>query len=112
LVPTGSTLEAIWGSGSVMVTAGNWGAILRSTNRGASWEIVAGVEGGAHVTAFGGLDSTLVAATFRGVLVSTDLGLTWSRQPSAPDQPLAAVTMPDERTVVAVGCGVIVRGRR
>jgi photosystem II stability/assembly factor-like uncharacterized protein len=111
-IPTGSALEAIWGSGSVMVTAGNWGTILRSTNRGASWEIVEGVENLGQVTAFGGLDRTLVAVTFSGILVSTDLGLTWSPQPTAPDQPLMAVSMPDERTVVAVGHGVIARGRR
>ena len=111
-IPAGSTLEAIWGSGPVMATAGNWGTILRSTDRGASWEIVEGAEDLGQVTGFAGLDRTLVAVTFSAILVSTDLGLTWSAQPTAPDRPLTAVTMPDEHTVVAVGPGVITRGKR
>jgi hypothetical protein len=46
------------------------------------------------------------------ILVSNDLGITWSHEPSASDHTLTAVSMPDERTVVTGGAGVIIRGRR
>jgi hypothetical protein len=58
--------------------------------------------------------ATVVAlsATTGALLVSSDLGLTWTPEPSAPPTPLLAVAVPNERTVVAGGAGVIVRGRR
>jgi hypothetical protein len=88
---------------------GNFGTLLRSTNGGASWTVLAGAD---HVRALGGNGSTLVAVSENVVLESTDFALTWSARSSVSDHGLAAVSMPNARTVVAVGGGVIVRGRR
>jgi hypothetical protein len=73
---------------------------------------VQGVGGIDRLTGLAGLGSTMVAVSFGTILVSPDLGLTWSSQPSASDHSPLALSMPDQRTVVAGGAGVIVRGRR
>jgi photosystem II stability/assembly factor-like uncharacterized protein len=111
-------VAAVWGQGSAVValTVGAPGHILRSTNGGASWEVVEGVEGVDHLCDLecdlAGVGSTLVAVNGTDILVSNDLGITWSHEPSGSDHALIAVSMPDPRTVVAGGAGVIIRGRR
>jgi photosystem II stability/assembly factor-like uncharacterized protein len=64
-----------------VVLAGLYNSTWRSSDDGASWQAVADLD---SVNVFGiveGMDAAWYAATSRGMYVSTDQGLRWSRQP-------------------------------
>jgi len=80
--------------------------------------VVEGVEPVDDLYHLAGRGSTFVAVrgstvpgTTSTILVSDDLGRTWSPEFES-DRPLLSISMPDQRTIVAAGDGKIIRGRR
>ncbi|MHB8148067.1 MAG: hypothetical protein ACYDGM_12525 [Vulcanimicrobiaceae bacterium] len=75
---TDTIVNALWldpNSPTVLLAATQYGGILRSTNAGASWNVVNSALGATQIVAAGG---AVYVATSSGVLVSTDDGATWA----------------------------------
>jgi len=112
--PSGSQLNLI---GTVSVAGGraliavDWsGAVLRSDNLGASWQVMTYGVGQTLKGIVGLPDETLIAVGDRGtILRSRNAGRTWEHLSSGVANNLNGVTVQrDGRTVVAVGDGGLV----
>jgi hypothetical protein len=64
------------GSGHTTILAGTWNGLYRSTNNGGNWDNI--MTNIVSAFAISPLDSSIFAATQEGVLMSTDLGITWN----------------------------------
>lgn len=67
---------------SLFVNANGSGNVWRSTNAGASWELVATAAGNfnnGNVLSLGGHDGHMVAATSQGMFTLTDTGTNWTK---------------------------------
>lgn len=90
-------------SGGVAVAAGDYGVLLRSSDWGASWEVVHQGEDVMWNDLAVRQETILAVGEFGSVLRSADRGLTWEVMETPADRSLTSATFLPDGEAVAVG---------
>lgn len=103
--PEGMHLNAIVGKGDTMMIAGEAGLILRSLDRGESWELVDSPDYGSFFGLYLGDDEMLVQVVgLRGAMYqSLDAGDSWEQIPEGLHKNMNAITHGKDGLVLAAG---------
>jgi photosystem II stability/assembly factor-like uncharacterized protein len=108
-------LWGIWGGptaggGKVLIAVGQRGLVLRSTDRGATWQPAASGTSEHLVDIGGGGAEDLFAVGWNGTLIrSTDAGVTWRALEPGVEGALGAVARAGRSVLVAGAGGVVLR---
>lgn len=107
--PTASVLNAVTRCQGALVGVGESGAVVRSTNNGTTWSLVAGISD--HLYGVAGWLQVVIAVGANGkIWRSANAGANWSLQASPTTTTLRCVTgSPSGRWVAAGDGGVIVQ---
>ncbi|MCB1615289.1 MAG: hypothetical protein KDI30_04680, partial [Pseudomonadales bacterium] len=103
--PEGMHLNAIAGSGDTLVIAGEAGLLLRSTDRGASWEQIESPDYGSFFGLYLAEDTSLLQVVgLRGAMFqSEDLGDSWEKIPEGLHKNMNAIYHGRGDLVLAAG---------